>query len=58
MVTFDNGAAALVVTADGRRGGLGLLHAGDVVKVENKNGRAYKIVVLRSAWAELESPET
>ena len=57
IVKFDNGAAPLTITAGGQRGGPGLLHAGDVIKVEYKNGGAHKIVVLRPAAAELESPE-
>ncbi len=57
VVEFTNGAVPLVVTDTAQRADLSLLHAGDLIKVERKDGRASKITVLRPAWAEISSPE-
>ena len=57
VVEFHNGAVPLIVTDKEQRADLRLLHAGDLIKVEGKDGRAHKIVVLRQAWAEQASPE-
>ncbi len=57
VVELTNGAVPLVVTGTAQRADLGLLHPGDLIKVERKDGRAWKITVLRPAWAEIASPE-
>lgn len=51
--------ATLVATEEAERPDLALLLPGDLVKVHaGKDGRPEKIVVLRHAWQETESPET
>ncbi len=47
----------LVVTDDGAAPDLTALNAGDIVRVEERSGRAQRIVVVRRAWEELTSPE-
>ena len=47
----------LVVTDDGAAPNLASLNAGDIVRVEEKAGRAERIVVVRRVWEELTSPE-
>ena len=47
----------LVVTDDGAAPSLDSLNAGDIVRVEEKAGRAERIVVVRRVWEELTSPE-
>ena len=49
---------SLVVTEGESKADLGLINPGDIIKVESKDGRAEKIVVLRRAWEEFGSPET
>jgi hypothetical protein len=48
---------SLVVTEEASKADLGLIHPGDIIKVEASGGRPEKIVVLRRAWEELTSPE-
>ena len=51
--------ATLVACEETERPDLSLLLPGDLVKVETgRDGHAEKIVVLRRAWQETESPET
>ena len=47
----------LVVTDDGVAPDLAALNAGDIVRVEERSGRAERIVVVRRVWEELTSPE-
>ena len=47
----------LVVTDEGAAHGLASLNHGDIVRVEEKSGRAERIVVVRRVWEELTSPE-
>jgi hypothetical protein len=47
----------LVVTEDGAAPDLTALNAGDIVRVEERSGRAERIVVVRRVWEELTSPE-
>lgn len=49
---------SLVVTEGESKADLGLINPGDIIKVESKDGRAEKIVVVRRAWQEFGSPET
>ncbi len=49
---------ALVVTGEESKADLGLINPGDIIKVEAKDGRPEKIVVVRRAWEEYASPET
>ncbi len=49
---------SLVVTEEDSKADLGLINPGDIIKVESKDGRAEKIVVVRHAWEEFGSPET
>ncbi len=49
---------SLVVTEGESKADLGLINPGDIIKVESKDGRAEKIVVVRRAWEEFGSPET
>jgi len=46
-----------VVTDDGTAPDLAALNAGDIVRVEERSGRAERIVVVRRVWEELTSPE-
>jgi hypothetical protein len=46
-----------VVTKDSGAGSLALLKPGDVVRIDQTNGKAQRIVVLRHGWQEMESPE-
>jgi len=48
---------AVVVTEDKKAADLALLTVGDLIRVESSNGRIQRIVVLRHAWHETESPE-
>ncbi len=57
VVEFKNGAVPLVITDSGQQADLSLLHPGDLIKVERKDGRAQKIVILRHPWDEIASPE-
>jgi len=47
----------LVVTDDGTVADLDCLNPGDVIRVNEVDGRPAEIVVLRRAWEELTSPE-
>jgi hypothetical protein len=47
----------LVVSDEGTRADLGLLNAGDIVRLEGDTGRPQRIVVVRRVWDELSSPE-
>lgn len=49
---------ALVVTDEMSGADLGLINPGDIIKVEAREGRPEKIVVVRPAWNESSSPET
>jgi hypothetical protein len=49
---------ALVVTDEMSGADLGLINPGDIIKVEAREGRPEKIVVVRHAWNEFSSPET
>lgn len=57
VVEFDKDALPQVVADGTARHDLGLLNAGDIIKVESKDGRAQKIAVLRHASDEIASPE-
>ena len=46
-----------VVTEDSGAGPLALLKPGDVVRIDQANGKAQRIVVLRHGWQEMESPD-
>jgi hypothetical protein len=48
---------AVVVTDDGASRDLDGLHAGDIVMLEQKDGRAQEIRVVRRVWDEYSSPE-
>lgn len=48
----------LVVTDEMSGADLGLINPGDIIKVEAREGRPEKIVVVRPAWNEFSSPET
>lgn len=48
---------ALVVTDDGSSRDLAQVHPGDIVTLEQKDGRAEQIRVVRRAWDEYSSPE-
>lgn len=50
-------STATVIGHDGRKIGLGGLAAGDVIKVESKDGEVQKIVVLRTAADETAGSE-
>ncbi len=51
--------ATVVATEETEKPDLGLLLPGDVIKVQaGRDGSPEKIVVLRRAWQETESPET
>ena len=47
----------LVVCDEGTRADLGMLNAGDIVRLEGPGGRPDRIVVVRRIWDELSSPE-
>ncbi len=55
IVKADRGT--VVVTEEGQKGGLELLQAGDIIKVEAHAGRTQQIVVLRMASQESASAE-
>jgi len=46
----------LVVTDDGTAPDLAALNAGDIVRVEERSGRAERIVVVRRVWEEADQP--
>jgi hypothetical protein len=48
---------ALVITDEGRSNDLANLNAGDIIKLESKNGRASQIRVVRRVYDEYSSPE-
>jgi hypothetical protein len=48
---------ALVVTDEGTSSDLDRLNPGDIVMVEQKDGRAQQIRVVRRVWQEYSSPE-
>jgi hypothetical protein len=48
---------ALVVTDEGTSRDLERLNAGDIVTLEQKDGRAQQIRVVRRVWEEYSSPE-
>jgi hypothetical protein len=48
---------AMVVTEDKKAADVASLTVGDLVKVEPRDGRVQRIVVLRHAWSETGSPE-
>jgi len=58
MCTDITCQGTLVVTDEEQKADLGLLHRGDIIKVDAQDGKARKIVVLRRAWDEIASPET
>lgn len=47
-----------VVTDEETRADLGCLNPGDIIRVNEIDGRPAEVVVLRRAWEELSSPET
>jgi hypothetical protein len=51
------GERTLVVSDDGVGRDLAALNAGDIVRVEETDGRPERIVVVRRVWEELTSPE-
>jgi hypothetical protein len=48
---------AVVITEDRKAADLGLVKPGDIIRVEPSRGLIQKIVVLRTAWQEITSPE-
>ena len=48
---------AVVVTEDGKSNDLERIHPGDIVTMQQHNGRAQQIVVVRRAYEEYSSPE-
>ncbi len=48
---------ALVVTDEGTSTDLERINAGDIVTLEQKDGRAQQIRVVRRVWEEYSSPE-
>jgi hypothetical protein len=50
-------ADAVVVTDEGTSRDLDQLNAGDIVTLEQKDGRAQQIRVVRRVWDEYSSPE-
>lgn len=48
---------AVVIAEDRKTGDLSLVKPGDIVRVEPSQGQIQKIVVLRTAWQEITSPE-
>jgi hypothetical protein len=48
---------ALLVTDEGTTHDLERLHAGDIVALEHRDGRAQQIRVVRRAWDGLSGPE-
>jgi hypothetical protein len=48
---------AVVVTDEGSSRDLDQLNAGDIVTLEQKDGRAQQIRVVRRVWEEYSSPE-
>lgn len=48
---------AVVLTDDGASRDLDGLHAGDIITLEEKDGRAQQIRVVRRVWDEYSSPE-
>lgn len=50
-------ARAVVVTPEAQQRDLALLHVGDLVRVETRDGRIEKIVVLRRGSDDTASPE-
>jgi hypothetical protein len=46
-----------VVTDEGQSDDLATLNAGDIIKLETKNGRASQIRVVRRVYDEYSSPE-
>lgn len=57
VLVSDVGSRAVVVTEDKQPGPLALLKPGDVVRIEPTAGQIRKIVLLRHAWQQMESPE-
>ena len=57
MCTDLSCQGSLVITEEESKADLGLINPGDIIKVESKDGRAEKIVVVRRAWDEFASPE-
>ena len=47
----------VLVTEDGKTDDLERLHPGDIITMEQKDGRARQIVVVRRAYEEYSSPE-
>jgi hypothetical protein len=50
-------AGAVVVDEGGDRSTLARLFPGDIITMQEKDGRASQIVVVRRAWDEYSSPE-
>jgi len=48
---------AVVVTDEGQGTDLGRINAGDIVTMEQQEGRAVRIVVVRRVYEEYSSPE-
>jgi hypothetical protein len=48
---------AVVVTEDGRTEDVAQVHPGDIITMDQKDGRARQIVVVRRAYEEYSSPE-
>jgi hypothetical protein len=47
----------VTVATDDGDGGIGMLCAGDIVRIESRDGAPERIVVVRRAWDEISSPE-
>lgn len=47
----------VTVATDDGDGGLGALCAGDIVRIESRDGAPDRIIVVRRAWDEISSPE-
>ena len=50
-------AGAEIITEEGITKDLEMVRPGDIIKMEQKDGRAHEIVVVRRAYEEYSSPE-
>jgi hypothetical protein len=57
VLESEVGHETVVMTEDKQAGRLALLKPGDVIRIEPAAGEIQKIVLLRHAWRQLESPE-
>jgi len=57
VFTTEVSSEAVVVTEGRRAANLALLKPGDVIRIEPADGQIQRIVVLRSAWRKVTSPD-